>query len=56
MNKKDIALIEQARDLTSKVINRTNAFPLDQAHKNAIVDPMSEVLAILAGLLFKAPK
>jgi hypothetical protein len=56
MTKKETVLVDQARKLTATAIDRANAAPLDQAGKNAISDPMTEALAILGGLLFKAPK
>ncbi len=56
MTKKEASLIAEAKTLTEKAIDRANATTLEQAEKNAVSDPMTEVLAILGGLLFKVPK
>ncbi len=56
MTNKERDLVTEAKRLTEFAIDKANNAPLDQAGKDAISNPMSEVLAILGGLLFKVPK
>lgn len=56
MTKNERLLLEKAYGLTGKSIDAANGSALNQSGKNAIIDPMSEVLAIIGGLMFKKPK